>query len=109
MRQAMEETERRRAKQIAYNQAHGITPKTIQKKIADIMESAYPGGQKTAREYARVAEEEAVYARLSPAQLAKKLSTLEDTMYQHARDLEFEEAAKIRDEIKHLKDIGLLT
>ena len=104
MAQAIAETERRRAKQIAFNKEHGITPKTIQKKISDIMESAYPAeGQKTAREYARVAEEEAVYARLSPAQLAKKLKAMEDAMYQHARDLEFEEAARVRDEIKHLK------
>ncbi|WP_293647074.1 excinuclease ABC subunit UvrB [Thiolapillus sp.] len=109
MKQAIEETERRRAKQVAFNEEHGITPKTIQKKIADIMESAYPGGQKSAREYARVAEEEAAYASLSPRDLAKKLKALEDAMYQHARDLEFEEAAKVRDEIKHLKELGLVT
>jgi excinuclease ABC subunit B len=108
MKQAIEETERRREKQIAFNKEHGITPKTIRKKISDIMESAYPGGQKTAREYARVAEEEAAYAALSPAQLAKKLKTMEDTMYQHARDLEFEEAARLRDEIKHLREMSLL-
>lgn len=108
MKQAIEETERRRAKQMAFNEEHGITPKSIQKKISDIMESAYPGGQKSAREYARVAEEEAAYARLSPAQLAKKLKALEDAMYQHARDLEFEDAARVRDEIKHLKELGLV-
>ncbi len=109
MKQAIEETERRRTKQIAFNEEHGITPRTIQKKIADIMESAYPGGQKSAREYARVAEEEAAYARLSPKELAKKLKALEDAMYRHARDLEFEEAARVRDEIKHLKELGLVT
>lgn len=108
MKQAIEETERRRAKQMAFNEEHGITPKSIQKKISDIMESAYPGGQKSAREYARVAEEEAAYARLSPAQLAKKLKALEDAMYQHARDLEFEDAARVRDEVKHLKELGLV-
>jgi excinuclease ABC subunit B len=107
MKQAMEETERRRAKQIAYNKTHGITPKTVEKKIADIMESAYPGGQKSAREYARVAEEEAAYARLSAKELAKKLRELEDAMYEHARNLEFEEAARVRDEIRHLKEMGL--
>ncbi|WP_457676293.1 excinuclease ABC subunit UvrB [Thiolapillus sp.] len=108
MKQAMDETERRRAKQIAFNKAHGITPKTVQKKIADIMESAYPGGQKSAREYARVAEEEAAYGRLSPKELAKKLKELEDAMYEHARNLEFEEAARVRDEIRHLKEMGLV-
>ena len=108
MQRAIEETERRREKQMAFNQEHNITPKTIRKKIADIMESAYPGGQKSAKEYARVAEEEAAYAALSPAQLAKKLKTMEETMYQHARDLEFEEAARLRDEIKHLKEMGMV-
>jgi excinuclease ABC subunit B len=107
MKQAMDETERRRAKQIAFNEAHGITPKTVEKKIADIMESAYPGGQKSAREYARVAEEEAAYGRLSPKELGKKLKTLEDAMYEHARNLEFEEAARVRDQIRHLKEMGL--
>lgn len=109
MKQAIGETERRRAKQIAFNEEHGITPKTIQKKIADIMESAYPGGQKSPREYAKVAEEEAAYASLTPKELAKKLKNLEDAMYQHARDLEFEEAARVRDEIRHLKELGLVT
>ena len=108
MKQAVEETQRRREKQIAFNEAHGITPKTVQKKIADIMESAYPGGQKSAREYARVAEEEAAYGRLSARELAKKLKALEDAMYEHARNLEFEEAAQVRDEIKHLKEMGLV-
>ncbi len=108
MKQAMDETERRRAKQIAFNEAHGITPRTVEKKIADIMESAYPGGQKSAREYARVAEEEAAYGRLSAKELAKKLKALEDAMYEHARNLEFEEAARVRDEIRHLKEMGLV-
>ena len=108
MKQAMDETERRRAKQIAFNEAHGITPRTVEKKIADIMESAYPGGQKSAREYARVAEEEAAYGRLSAQELAKKLKALEDAMYEHARNLEFEEAARVRDEIRHLKEMGLV-
>ncbi len=108
MKQAMEETERRRAKQIAFNEVHGITPKTVQKKIADIMESAYPGGQKSAREYARVAEEEAAYARLSAKELARKLKDMENAMYEHARNLEFEEAARVRDEIRQLKEMGLV-
>ena len=108
MKQAMDETERRRAKQIAFNEAHGITPKTVEKKIANIMESAYPGGQTSAREYARVAEEEAAYGRLSAKELAKKLKALEDAMYEHARNLEFEEAARVRDEIRHLKEMGLV-
>jgi len=102
MERAMEETGRRRAKQIAYNEEHGITPKTVQKRIADIMEGAYPGGPKSARQYAKVAEEEAEYAALSPQQMARRIKELEKRMYEHARNLEFEEAARLRDQLKHL-------
>jgi excinuclease ABC subunit B len=107
MRRAIDETERRRAKQIAYNEAHGITPRTIEKSVADIMEGAYPGGPKSARRYAKVADEVAEYATLTPEQMSRKLKALEKQMYQHARDLEFEEAARIRDQIKELRGRGL--
>jgi excinuclease ABC subunit B len=106
VKQAIEETERRRAKQLAWNEEHGITPKTVQKRVADIMEAAHPG-QMSARQYAKVAEEEAAYAALTPRELAKKLEELEEQMYAHARDLEFEEAAKVRDQIRQLKEMGL--
>ncbi len=109
MRQAMDETERRRNKQLAYNNKHGITPKTVRKKIADIMEGAYGSGQSSAREYAKAAEEAATYAAMTPAQLQKKLKAMEEAMYQHARNLEFEEAASIRDQIRGLKEQGFIT
>jgi excinuclease ABC subunit B len=107
MRRALEETERRRAKQRAYNETHGITPRGIQKAIADILEGAYPGAPVPAEQLAEVAEETAAYARASPAALAKKIKQLEQAMYRHARDLEFEEAAKLRDEIQRIRQFGL--
>ena len=108
MARAINETERRRAKQIAFNQEHGITPKTIQKSIQDIMEGAYPGAQVAPRVYARVAEESAEYARLTPQQMAKRIKQLEEEMYRHARDLEFEQAAHVRDKIRALQEQGLI-
>jgi excinuclease ABC subunit B len=107
MQRAIDETERRRAKQIAFNEANDITPKTVQKNVADIMEAAYPGAPTPARRYAKVAEEEAEYAAMTPAQMAKKLKTLEKAMYTHAKNLEFEDAARIRDEIKRLQRSGI--
>jgi excinuclease ABC subunit B len=107
MRQALDETDRRRAKQQAYNQAHGITPRGIQKAVADILDGAHPGAPTPAEYYAQVAEETAAYAYESPAALAKKIKQLEQAMYRHARDLEFEEAAKLRDEIQRIRRVGL--
>ncbi|MET0065732.1 MAG: excinuclease ABC subunit UvrB [Candidatus Thiodiazotropha sp.] len=109
MRRAIDETERRRHKQQAYNEAHGITPKTILKSIADIMEGAYPGAQMSAGKYAKVAEEARDYASLSPKQMAKRVKQLEEAMYRHAQNLEFEEAARVRDQIRDLQDRGLMS
>ncbi|NNG12784.1 MAG: excinuclease ABC subunit B, partial [Halobacteria archaeon] len=103
MRRAIDETERRREKQQAYNSAHGITPKGIRKAVADVMEGAVAQGPTTARRFARVAEELADYERLTPQQLAKRVSRLEQQMYDHARNLEFEEAARLRDEIARIE------
>jgi len=108
MERAIGETERRRAKQAAFNADHGITPQTIRKAIADIMEASIPGGPKSAREYARVAEETAEYAGLTPAQMARKIKALEKEMYQYAKDLEFEKAAAVRDKLKELQSKGLV-
>ncbi len=108
MRRAIDETDRRRNKQIAHNREHGITPTTVQKAVADIMEGAYPGAPLPAERYAKVAERMAEYATLSPAQMAKRLKELEREMYQHARDLEFEEAARVRDQIRELEAQGLV-
>jgi excinuclease ABC subunit B len=108
MQKAMDVTEARRQKQMAYNEEHGITPQTVQKNIADVMERGYGGGQghghARADEYARVAEEAMEYAALTPAQLAQRIQQLEKKMYQHAQDLEFEEAAQVRDQIARLQE-----
>jgi excinuclease ABC subunit B len=107
MRRAIDETERRRAKQIIHNTAEGITPQTIRKAVADILEGAIPGAPMKARNYAKVAEEIIEYASLTPQQMGKKLKALEKAMYQHAKNLEFEQAAAIRDKIKELQGRGL--
>ena len=109
MRRAMDETERRRAKQLAFNAEHGIIPKSVVKAIADIMEGARTAPASTlyaasSERYLKVAEEQAEYAALSPAALGKKIQELEKRMYAHAANLEFEEAAKLRDEVKRLRD-----
>ena len=107
MERAIGETERRRDKQIAHNAANAITPQTIRKAVADIMEGALPGAPKTARAYARVAEEVVEYAGLTPQQMARKLKALEKEMYGYAKDLEFEKAAAVRDRIRELQGKGL--
>jgi excinuclease ABC subunit B len=105
MARAIEETERRRHKQMAYNEAHGITPRGIQKAVSDIMEGAYRGEARTPKEYARVAEEVLEYVALPPERAAKALQSLERRMYKHAENLEFEEAAKLRDQIQQIRKV----
>ncbi len=106
MRRAIDETERRREKQTAYNRKHGITPRTIRKAVADIMEGARAGAPMSPRAYAKVADAQAEYCAMTPQQLAKKIKALDKQMYQHARDLEFEEAARVRDQIRALQAQG---
>jgi excinuclease ABC subunit B len=107
MRRAIGETERRREKQHSYNRAHGITPRGIEKAVTDVMEGAVAKEHAGAREFARVAEEVAHYGRLSADQLATEVGKLERRMYEHARNLEFEEAARLRDEIRRMEERNL--
>jgi excinuclease ABC subunit B len=100
MQRALQETDRRRETQRIFNEEHGITPKSIVKQVADVMESAYPVPGKTGR---RAADKKGVYAVMSPEQLLKRAAKLEKKMLKHARDLEFEEAAKLRDEIQEIR------
>lgn len=104
MQRAIEETNRRRVIQTEYNKKHNITPKGIQKNVRDIMEGVYSTkSSEVLAHKAKVAEEAAQYIHMSPAQLAKQMKQLEQKMYEHAKNLEFEEAAKVRDKIHHIK------
>ncbi|MEN4902393.1 excinuclease ABC subunit UvrB [Luteimonas sp. TWI662] len=111
MQTALDETDRRRQKQVEYNAEHGITPRSVARAIVDIMEGARaePELEKKGRGKSRkVAEPVEHYAALSPDKLAAKLKSLEQQMYQHARDLEFEEAGRIRDQIQKIKAASLI-
>ena len=104
---ALGETDRRRARQIEFNREHGIEPRGIQKEVPDIMEGAVVRGRGRRRRALRVAERVSEYRALSPEQVMKKIKQLEKRMYRHAQDLEFEEAAALRDEITLLRRDGL--
>jgi excinuclease ABC subunit B len=109
MQRAMDETERRREMQIAFNSQHGITPKSIIKGVADIMEGAYAATGKNKRDR-KVAEADAAYnmdAFTSVKDFAKEINRLEDKMHLHARNLEFEEAAQTRDQLVKLREKSL--
>jgi excinuclease ABC subunit B len=109
MQKAIDITEQRREIQIAYNKKHGITPQGIVKQVRDVLEAGY--GDKHSRktiELKKVSEEKAAYQAMTPRQLAKKIEQLEKQMYQHSRDLEFEEAASIRDEIERVKQLAMI-
>ncbi|HEU4620083.1 MAG TPA: excinuclease ABC subunit UvrB [Gammaproteobacteria bacterium] len=105
MQRAIEETERRRAKQLAYNEAHGIEPKSIVKAVQDIMEGAraLPRGRGARAADARRDAAKRGRQPLTLEQVTARVQQLEKKMLQHARDLEFEEAARLRDEIHELR------
>nr|WP_199068631.1 excinuclease ABC subunit UvrB [Chromobacterium sp. ASV5] len=99
MRRAMDETERRRARQIAFNLEHGITPKGVEKKIKDIIDGVY-----SVEDERKKLVDEARVAMMDEKSLAKEIKRLEKEMQEAARNLEFEKAARIRDELKALKE-----
>ncbi|MAX31739.1 Excinuclease ABC subunit B [Onishia taeanensis] len=111
MRRSMDETERRREKQLAFNEEHGISPVTITKSVEDIMEGAQAPGSKRSRQRGerKVAEPAGEYsaeqlATLSPDEVRREMSKLEDAMHEAAQNLEFEEAARLRDRLHTLKE-----
>jgi excinuclease ABC subunit B len=108
MNKAISETNRRREIQVAFNKKHGITPKGIEKTITGIRQTSEEMSSHPPEYIDHVAEEAATYLALSPKQLAQKITLLEKKMLQHAKDLEFEEATKVRNEIHRLKDVAFL-
>jgi excinuclease ABC subunit B len=113
MQRAMEETERRRIKQLAHNEEHGIKPVGITKSVQDIMEGARRMSTKrNAKGERKVAEVRAAYAQdmasLTPAALSRKIKQLETEMMEHAKNLEFEKAAAVRDQITEYKQFAFM-
>ncbi len=104
MRKAMDETERRRTKQVAHNLEHGITPRGIVKSVRDLIDGVYSekSGRDADRASSRAAAAEAEWA-LSEKDMSKELRRLEKLMLEHARNLEFEQAARVRDQLSVLK------
>jgi excinuclease ABC subunit B len=106
MRRAIEETERRREKQMAHNKKHNITPVGITKAVTDILEARVVPGKGSSRKQAlKIAEDKGIYNidALSAEESLRLIAQLEERMFKHAKDLEFEEAANLRDEIGQLK------
>ena len=111
MQRAIDETDRRRAVQVAHNEKHGIVPTSITKGVKDIMEGAYAATGQNRRDR-EAAESAAAYQINSPEpikDIAKELKRLEEKMHQHARDLEFEDAAKTRDLLTQLRQKSLVS
>ncbi|CAD7535868.1 excinuclease ABC subunit UvrB [Aeromonas hydrophila] len=105
MQVAIEETERRRALQHAHNQEHGITPTGLNKSVGDVMDM---GGSRSAGKSGRgsrkAAEPQGEYHARSASEISKEIKRMEEQMFQHARDLEFEQAAALRDQIQRLRN-----
>ena len=102
MRKAIEETDRRRAKQVAHNEARGITPQGVQKRIKDIIDGVYD--HENARAEMKAAQNQARYEHMAEKDLTRELKRLEKEMLEAARNLEFERAAQLRDQLKALKE-----
>ncbi|MEQ5183007.1 excinuclease ABC subunit UvrB [Providencia alcalifaciens] len=106
MEKAIVETERRRAKQMAFNEAHGITPKGLNKKVGDILQIGHKvGGKGKGRSKESIKDESLLNVQsMSTKELEQRISQLEAQMYKHAQDLEFEAAARVRDELQTLRN-----
>ena len=102
MKRAIDETNRRRAKQAAFNAKHDITPKGVTKRIKDIIDGIYDA--RAVHRELKAAQDEAGYRAMSETDLAKEIRRLERIMLEHARNLEFEQAARARDEVRLLKE-----
>jgi excinuclease ABC subunit B len=103
MKRAMDETERRRNKQIAFNTEHGITPRGVVKRIKDIIDGVYDAD--ATRQELKAAQTVAAYKVLDEKTLTKRIKKLEKEMLDAAKNLEFEKAAELRDQLKELKQV----
>ena len=107
MARAIGETERRRARQVAFNEAHGITPRSIVKQVRDLIDGVY--SEKTGKDAERLEQEALQRAKaedMSEKDMAREIKRLEKQMLEHARNLEFEQAARVRDQLTRLKDLA---
>jgi excinuclease ABC subunit B len=102
MRRALDETNRRRAKQTAHNAAHGITPRSIAKQVRELIDGVV--SDKTARDDLKAAQAAAAVEALGEKDLGKRIKALEKQMLEHARNLEFEKAARLRDQLALLRE-----
>ncbi|UST55160.1 excinuclease ABC subunit UvrB [Comamonadaceae bacterium OTU4NAUVB1] len=102
MRKAIDETERRRIKQIAHNEAHGITPRSIVKKVRDLIDGVY--SEQSGRESEKLELERAKVEDMSEKDISREIKRLEKLMLEHARNLEFEKAARVRDQLSILRE-----
>jgi len=100
MRRAMDETARRREKQTAYNVAHNITPKSVKKEIRDIIDGVYKSDS-LENEFGLVDGQD--YEKMGPKELAREIKRLENEMFEHAKNLEFEKASKVRDKLASIR------
>ena len=107
MKRAIDETDRRRVKQIAHNLAHGITPQGVQKRIRDIIDGVYQIDDE--RSQLKAAQTQAKYLAMSAKDISKEVSRLEKDMLQAAKNLEFEKATELRDQLKRLRESVLLS
>jgi excinuclease ABC subunit B len=102
MRKAIDETDRRRAKQIEHNTKMGITPRSIVKKVRDLIDGVY--SEKGAKDDLKAANEAVAIEAMSEKDLGKRIKQLEKQMLDHARNLEFEKAARVRDQLALLRE-----
>jgi excinuclease ABC subunit B len=107
MQRAIDETDRRRARQVAYNLEHDITPLGIQKAVADVMEGARAYAAGIRAPLSKAADERGRYEAMTPGKRIKLIKQLEVQMQKHARNLEFEEAARVRDDIRVLREVDM--
>jgi excinuclease ABC subunit B len=102
MRRAIDETERRRNKQIAFNAEQGITPRSVSKQVKDLIDGVY--SEKSGKDDLKAAQSAAEVEAMSEKDLGKRIKQLEKQMLEHARNLEFEKAARIRDQLAVLRE-----